>query len=458
MTKNEPDAEQLSAAGIAANVPVGIAPQSDLDATLRDAVGGAVDAGAEPTQPMSKGYIFWLMLASFGASMAMMVPLSYGLAVRITELAPGHEEVLGYITGVAQVAYLVISPLVGIWSDRTRSRFGRRAPFLFLGTAVGLVGLVIIGLAPNLLIVGAGWVFGMVGWSIAGAALQTLQADKLPEQQRGRVSALTGLMTQIAPVLGIGVAYAVSSSTFLVFLVPGLIGAVLIVLFPLVKPEGSSKGLAPAAQVTPMSVFKSYGFSVRKYPDFAWNWLGRFIFFIGLYFNTTFGTFFYAQRLDMPVREVAGVVATVGLVGVLAATIGALVGGFLSDRLQRRRLFVMIAAVLFVAGAILEATAWSLPQIIAGAVTMQLSIAVFATVDQAIVFAIIPERNEAGRYMAVIQFAQKIPSAIAPMLAGLVITIGAIGGEKNYTLLYLAGGVFALVGGLIILLKVKSIR
>ena len=458
MTKDQPNAEQLSAAGIATNVPVGIAPQSDLDAPLRESAGGAVGSDAEPTQPMSKGYIFWLMLASFGASMAMMVPLSYGLAVRITELAPGHEEVLGYITGVAQVAYLVISPLVGIWSDRTRSRFGRRAPFLFLGTAIGLVGLVVIGLAPNLLIVGAGWVFGMVGWSIAGAALQTLQADKLPEQQRGRVSALTGLMTQIAPVLGIGVAYAVSSSTFLVFVVPGVIGAVLIVLFPLVKPEGSSKDLAPSTQVTATSVFKSYGFSIRKYPDFAWNWLGRFIFFIGLYFNTTFGTFFYAQRLDMPVREVAGVVATVGLIGVLAATIGALVGGFLSDKLQRRRLFVMIAAVLFVAGAVLEATAWSLPQIIAGAVVMQLSIAVFATVDQAIVYAIIPERNEAGRYMAVIQFAQKIPSAIAPMLAGVVITLGAVGGEKNYTLLYLAGGVFALVGGLIILLKVKSIR
>jgi MFS family permease len=458
VTKNEPDAEQVSAVGIATSVPVGIAAASDPDATGPDAVDGANGTGAEPQEPMSKGYILWLMLASFGASMAMMVPLSYGIAVRITELAPGHEEFLGYITGIAQVAYLVISPLVGIWSDRTRSRFGRRAPFLFLGTAIGLVGLVIIGLAPNLVIVGAGWIFGMVGWSIAGAALQTLQADKLPEGQRGRVSALTGLMTQIAPVLGIGVAYAVSSNTLLVFLVPGLIGAVLIVLFPLIKPEGSSKHLAPSTEVTAKSVFMSYGFNIRKYPDFAWNWLGRFIFFIGLYFNTTFGTFFYAQRLDMPVREVAGVVATVGMVGVLAAAIGALVGGFLSDKLQRRRLFVMIAAVLFVIGAVLEATAWSLPQIIAGAVTMQLSIAVFATVDQAIVYAIIPERNEAGRYMAVMQFAQKIPSAIAPMLAGVVITIGAIGGEKNYTLLYLAGAVFAFVGGLVILLKVKSIR
>ncbi|MDF0513164.1 MFS transporter [Agromyces sp. H3Y2-19a] len=442
VTKNEPAADL--AAGLAVSDEETAPPVEHLV--------------AEPQQPMSRGYILWLMLASFGASMAMMVPLSYGIAVRITELAPGHEEVLGFITGIAQAVYLVLSPLVGIWSDHTRSRFGRRSPFIYLGAAIGLAGLVVIGLAPNLPIVGAGWVLGMVGWSIAGAALQNIQADKLPERQRGKVSALTGLMTQIAPVLGIGVAYAVSSNTFLVFLLPGAIGAVLLVLFPLIKPEGSSKDLAPSTQVTVRSVVASYGFNIRKYPDFAWNWLGRFVFFIGLYFNTTFGTFFYAQRLDMPVREVAGVVATVGMVGVLAATGGALAGGFLSDRLQRRRLFVMIAAVLFVVGALVEATAWSLAQIVVGAVLMQLTIAVFATVDQAIVYATIPERDQAGRYMAVIQFAQKIPSAIAPLLAGVVITFGATGGEKNYTLLYLLGAAFALIGGLVIMFKVKSVR
>lgn len=428
------------------------------DLTERGQATSGLGFGSEPQQPMSRSYIFWLMLASFGASMAMMVPLSYGIAVRITELAPGHEEVLGYITGSAQLVYLVVSPLIGIWSDRTRSRLGRRTPFLYLGTAIGLAGLVVIGLAPSLLIVAAGWVLGMTGWSIAGAALQTLQADKLPDAQRGKVSALTGLMTQIAPVLGIGVAYAVSSSTLLIFVVPGVIGALLLAVFPLIKPEGTSKNLPDADHVTVKSVVTSYGFNVRKYPDFAWNWLGRFVFFIGLYFNTTFGTFFYAQRLDLPVREVAGIVATVGMIGVLAAAAGALVGGFLSDKLQRRRLFVMIAAVLFVVGAVAEATAWSLPQILLGAVLMQLAIAVFATVDQAIVYATIPERDQAGRYMAVIQFAQKIPSAIAPLIAGVVITIGAVGDVKNYTLLYLTGAVFALVGGLIILLKVKSVR
>ncbi|MGF3056446.1 MFS transporter [Microbacterium sp. YY-01] len=422
--------------------------------------GAAASTGFEPAhpQPMSRSYIFWLMLASFGASMAMMVPLSYGIAVRITELAPGNEEVLGYVTGSAQLVYLGVSPLIGIWSDRTRSRLGRRIPFLYLGTVVGLAGLITISVAPNLLVVGSGWAFGMTGWSITGAALQTLQADRVPESQRGKVSALTGLMTQIAPVLGIGVAYMVSSSTLLIFVIPGGIGAVLLILFAIIKPEGSSNNRDDAGHVTVKTIITSYGFNMRKYPDFAWHWSGRFLFFVGLYFNTTFGTFFYAQRLDLPVREVAGIIATVGIIGVLAAATGALVGGFLSDKLQRRRLFIMIAALLFVVGSACQATAWSLPQIIFGALLMQLAIAAFSTVDQAIIYAIIPERSQAGRYMAVIQFAQKIPSAIAPIIAGVVITIGAVGDVKNYTLLYLTGALFALIGGLIILLKVKSVR
>ncbi|CAM5400434.1 MFS transporter OS=Streptomyces alboniger OX=132473 GN=CP975_11420 PE=4 SV=1 [Streptomyces alboniger] len=419
----------------------------------------APEIEAPPLEKVGTAYITWMMIANFGSSLALMVPLSYSLAVRISDLAPGREELLGYVTGSAQFVYLVLSPLIGFWSDRKRSRFGRRTPFMIVGTVLGAVALFGIAAAPSVLLVGLSWVVGIIGWSTASQAIQNIQADRVPEEQRGRISAWTSVTSQIAPVIGIGIAYAVASSTLLVFLVPGLLGAAMLVAFPLVKPEGDSRALVHTSDVTLKGLMASYWFNPRTYPDFGWNWLGRFVFFMGLYSNTTFGTFFYAQRLDLPVKEVAGVVATIGTIGVLAAAGGAIGGGFLSDKLGRRKLFTLIGSAVFVAGAVTEAFAHSLPQLVVGAVLMQLAIAVFSAVDQAIVFAVLPDRAQAGRYLAVVAFAQKIPSAIAPLIAPLVITIGVTdGGDKNYTQLYLSGAVLALVGGLIIKFKVKSVR
>ncbi|MGR6920405.1 MFS transporter [[Actinomadura] parvosata] len=408
----------------------------------------------------SAGYIFWMMAANFGISMAFVVPLSFSLAVRIDELAPGREEVLGYVTGTAQTIYLVLSPLLGVWSDRTRSRLGRRRPFMLAGLVLGLTALACIAVAPNVLLVGACWIVALLGWASAAQAILNVQADRIPEEQRGRIGGFTGLTGQIAPIVGVGITTAVTGSTFLVFVLPGLVGAALLAVFLVVGGEDDTRGAVHTAPVSVRTLASSYVFNPRKHPDFGWNWLGRLLFFLGLYFNTTFTTFFYAQRLDLPVREVAGTVAVIGVAGVVAAAVGAVGGGLLSDKLRRRRLFALIGALFFVAGGIVEAFAGSFLVLLVGSVLMQLAIAFFSAVDQAIVLAVLPSREEAGRYMAVVAFAHKLPSAVAPLIAPFVIGIGASAGsgEKNYTLLYLIGAALALAGGLLVFTRVKGVR
>ncbi|SDY66149.1 MFS transporter [Herbiconiux ginsengi] len=454
--RHEPTTDELELAEIDAATAQPVTAGSAAGSQIDDP--SPAEAGTTPLRRVSSGWLALSSIANFGVSMAFIVPLSFSLAVRISDLAPGHEEVLGYVTGIAQIVYLIASPLIGVWSDRLQSRFGRRSPFMLGGALLGIIGLLVIASAPSVLVIGVGWIVGLMGWATAGQAIQNRQAETVPEEQRGRISALTGLLAQVAPVIGIGIAYAVSSSTLLVFIVPGIVGLICVLLFTVLKKEGSSATIARASAVSVKTVLSSYVFNPRKHPDFGWNWLGRFLFFMGLYFNTSFGAFFYAQRLDLPVKEVAGTVSIIGLIGIVAATAGALGAGFLSDKLRRRKLFALIGAVLFVLGAVTEAFAYSFVTLLIGSLIMQLAIAAFSAVDQAIVFAVIPDRAQTGRYLAVVAFAQKIPSGIAPLIAPFIITIGAVGADKNYTALYLAGAVLALIGGLVVVSKVKGVR
>src|SRR5215475_10830697 len=70
---------------------------------------------------------------------------------------PHKVAVLGVVAGVSAVFALVFNPIGGALSDRTRSRFGRRAPWL-IGAPAGLLLIVAwLGQARTVPLVLAGW-------------------------------------------------------------------------------------------------------------------------------------------------------------------------------------------------------------------------------------------------------------------------------------------------------------
>lgn len=325
------------------------------------------------------------------------------------------------------------------------------------GMILGMVSLFVMATAPSALLLGLGWVLAQLGWGQTLSALQIRTADRLPEQQRGRVAGLTGFATQIAPVLGVSIAGAFAGDALLLFFIPGILGAVLVLFFVVFLPEPDSRRMVlPELRVA--TVLRKLVFDPRRYPDFAWNWLGRFFFYFGLSLNTTFTAFFFAQRLGITVTAVAGVIAVLSLGGIVTTVVGALGGGFLSDKLKRRRVFVLLSGILFAAGAVTMALSPSLPLLVTGSLISGVGIGMFSAVDQALLLDVLPERDtDAGRFMGITGFATSVPQAVAPLIAPLFLVIGAAGGEKNYTLLYLLAGVFTVIGGLLAL-RVRSVR
>ena len=113
--------------------------------------------------------------------MAFITPIAISLAVRLGELAPANQEYLGYITGAGALWVMLTAPFMGIWSDRTRTRIGRRRPFMIGGMIVGVLSLIVMALAPSVLLLGAGWILAQWGWGTVLGNLQNSTADRLPE-------------------------------------------------------------------------------------------------------------------------------------------------------------------------------------------------------------------------------------------------------------------------------------
>jgi MFS family permease len=407
---------------------------------------------------VSKGFIALLALGLFGTYLAFVTPIAISLALRVDVLAPNNPEYLGLLLGVGSLAALLVGPLGGQLSDRTRSRFGRRRPWLVGGILVGLVGLTIMAMGPNVLVLGLGWIIAQIGLSQTTNIFTTIQADKLPESQRGRVAAITGFATMVAPVVGAVVGGMVASQPFLLFLAPGVVALLFVLIFVLYFKDADSRGLVFGERLSLKVALANYVFNPKRYPDFAWNWLGRFLFFFGLTLNTTYTAYFLAQRLDIDVQEIGGTVATFGLIGILGTIIGVFAGGFLSDKLKRRKAFVLGSAILFGVGAIVMVVAPGFALLLTGSVMCNLAIGVFSAVDQALFLDVLPERDtEAGRFVNITQFATTIPQAAAPLVASAVLTFIAAGSDPNYSILYVASAVMVVLGGIVIL-RVKSVR
>ena len=117
--------------------------------------------------------------------------------------ANASDALVGRATAAGGVFALLVPLIAGWLSDRTRTRWGRRRPWMVAGTAFNVLALALIAFAwtPAALIIFA--VALQAANNVAGAAYSGVIPDVVPEDQRGRASGLLGTMNQLGTVIGV---------------------------------------------------------------------------------------------------------------------------------------------------------------------------------------------------------------------------------------------------------------
>ncbi|MGK5556530.1 MFS transporter [Actinomadura kijaniata] len=416
-------------------------------------VPGADDRPAAPARLVAA-----LVAAQFGAYMAILTPVIVTLAVRVAQVAPGTRAAsLGQVLSVGAVLALVANPLFGALSDRTTSRFGRRRPWLLGGMVVGLAGLLLVAVGGTVPLLTLGWAVAQLGVNATLAALTAIIPDQIPDRQRARVSGLVGMMTSVAMVGGAFVAQAVAGDALLMMAVPGVVGLLCVGWLVLVLRDAPADRAA-LAPYGPRTFLRSFWVNPLRHRDFGWNWLGRFMVYVGLASLTSYQTYYLVDRLGFTTEQAAGKVFLSTLVMTAATVVGSILGGTLSDRSGRRKPYVVFSAAVTGLALLTVALVDSLPLFLCAVALFGFGQGLYMAVDVALAAAVLPDPRESAKDMGVLNIANALPQSLVPIVAPALLALGGGDGQGgNYSALFVTGAVCGLLGAFAVQL-VRSVR
>ncbi|NHI15636.1 MFS transporter [Microbacterium excoecariae] len=400
-----------------------------------------------PTHRVGNGYLAALGLAQFGIFVAVLSPVIVSMQLKAQELRPDDPaSVIGTVLPIGALGALIGNPVFGALSDATRTRWGRRKPWLLGGILALLAGLAGVAMSTDMVSLTLAWLVCQLASNAASAALIASFADNIPEAQRGRASSIFALAQNVSILAGTYGAVLLVDNLPVLFLAPGVLGVILVSIYVFVTPDRLPD--TPPRPFSLARILQTFWTNPVRHRDFGLAWWSRFLIILASFLFTTYRLLYMQDHLGLSAADAVPAVANGVLFYTIALFVATAVSGWLSDRLRRRKLFVGGSTLLFGVGLAILAVAGSVGEFYIAEVILGFAYGVYTAVDTALVVDVLPDPDKPGKDLGVINIANSLPQSLAPAL-GLFLL--GLGGGDNYPALLWGAGAIALVGALVII-------
>jgi MFS family permease len=208
------------------------------------------------------------------------------------------------------------------------------------------------------------------------------------------------------------------------------------------KPAWSLREFASTFYVNPL-----------RNPDFAWAFASRFMFVLAYAILVTYLAYYLLQKIGSSEADVPQQIFLGTLVQSVALIAASLLGGRVTDRTGRRKIFVFSASIVYGLALFVIAVANGFNGFLVGMAISGFGFGLYFAVDLALVLDVLPAKEDAAKDLGVFNMASAVPFALAPAIAPAILAIG----NGSYGLLYAVAGGCAVVGAIAIL-PVKGVR
>ena len=409
-----------------------------------------LSALTEPTFTVGRRWVAWISLASIGVWSGFFGPIQVLLAQQAAVLTPDHKEAtLSLVAGVGAAVSTVANPLFGALSDRTTLLVGRRLPWVVGGAVVGVVSMLLLAVAHSVVALVLGWALAQVGLNAMLAAITATVPDQVPSRQRGAVGGWLAIAQTVGIIAGSGLA-ALTGSIAAGYLAT----AAWLVLLALPYCLDSRDIALPPEERTVFRLgpfVRSFWISPRLHPDFAWAWFTRFLMNLGNALLLLYLLYYLKDAVGLDDQEAEdGVFLLTAIFGAVTV-VTAILGGIWSDRVGRRKVFVIVSGLVAAGALLLLAFVTTWIGAIVGASILGLGYGIYTAVDFALITEVLPSASDRAKDLGVINIANALPQVLAPILAAGVLGLGL-----GYSSLYVIAAGVSVVGSLLVV-QIKSL-
>ncbi len=396
----------------------------------------------DPPAPLRgvRRLLIWILPANFAIFVIWGAVPGILLQAQIMQMFPDKDAQVANIALVGTIGALgalIAQPAAGQISDRTRSRAGRRAPWIIAGAVAGGISLIALGFMNSIAGIIVAWVLVQVCYNFAQGPLSAVLPDRVPVARRGTFASLSGIGLMLGALGGQVIGSQMAHTITFAYIVFAVFAVVVLIGFVLANPDHPSTNF----QNEPFSFvefLKTFWVNPVKHPDFFWAFTGRLLLYTGYFMVTGFQLLILQNYLG--VKDPFAVIPVLGILGLVGTVIATIISGPLSDKVGRRKPFVFGSSVLMGLALALpwvwpDYTSWLVMTFIIG-----FGFGMFQAVDTALMSQVLPSAKNFAKDLGVVNIAATLPQTFAPGIAGAIVL--ALG----YAALFPIGIVLSIAG------------
>lgn len=400
-------------------------------------------------------YLLGLTLSVMVGGLSSVCIKQLLLPIQASQLAPQDTNTaFTLVASIGAVAGLLASPLVGALSDRTSLRFGRRRPWLILGTVAAVGGMSIMAFAPSIPVLLLGEIFAQIGVDTVLAVTTAVIPDQIPLSQRPFISACVGMAPNVGGVIGLLLVSRLTDTRIIAqgYLLVAVVSFCCVLYFLLVlrDPPVAPEELPPPFHLG--SFLVSFVQPLRS-KDFCLTFLSRCCAYLAFTILGAYTLFYLRGELHNALPLAASRLANFQLLSTAVLILFALVAGWLSKRVGKIKLFVISGASGMALGLAVMAAIPTWTALLVAAVIFGAGFGLFLGVDIALAVLVLPSKEARGKDLGLMYDAIYLSLILSPIIGGGILNTF----QNNFALVFAVAAIASVLSGLLIM-PIKSVR